>query len=199
MDPINTNKSYKANNLFPPFTSYVLIWLSLGLAGVRALWDVVMADPTGRNNIAVAAHILGQGNMASRHAAHFPGDLFYLLAVEIFGALRPLFHHFLWACEAFCVQWRPYPPVSIVSAFFGQWVSVALQWAQAFTLLCRAKAVGFRVSQKFIFMTPCILLWSSTMIFSLLLSRTLVLLLLMGSSCLLGSLIFLVFFLCFPP
>ncbi|CAM6129870.1 unnamed protein product [Calypogeia fissa] len=64
-------------------------------AGVRALADVVVADPTGASMVSSAAHIPGH---AASHAAQLkeqayaichPGDLFYPFAVEVFGMLHP--------------------------------------------------------------------------------------------------------------
>ncbi|CAM6087761.1 unnamed protein product [Calypogeia fissa] len=116
-------------------------------AGVRALADVVVADPTGASMVSSAAHIPGH---AASHAARLKeeayavrhsGDLFYPFAVEVFGALHPALNKFLWSTAAFCVERWLHPPVSVVTAFLRQRVSVALQRAQAFTIQRRAKAV----------------------------------------------------------
>ncbi|CAM6099499.1 unnamed protein product [Calypogeia fissa] len=70
-------------------------------AGVRALADVVVADPTGASMVSSAAHIPGH---AASHAARLKeeafairhsGDLFYPFAVEVFGALHPALDKFL--------------------------------------------------------------------------------------------------------
>lgn len=45
----------------------------------------------------------------------------------------------------------PLSPVSILPSFFTQLMSLALQTAQTFTILCHAEAVSFRVSQKILF------------------------------------------------
>ncbi|CAM6088894.1 unnamed protein product [Calypogeia fissa] len=101
-------------------------------AGVRALADVVVADPTGASMVSSAAHIPGH---AASHAARLKeeayavrhsGDLFYPFAVEVFGALHPALDKFLRSSAALCVERRPYPPVSVVMAFLRQQVSVAL-------------------------------------------------------------------------
>ncbi|CAM6100623.1 unnamed protein product [Calypogeia fissa] len=110
--------------------------------------------------VSLAAHISGH---AASHAARLkeeayatrhPGDLFYPFAVEIFGALHPALDRFLRASAALCVERRPYPPVSMVTAFFRQRVSVALQRAQAFTIQRRAEAVGFRASRHVPLLDP---------------------------------------------
>ncbi|CAM6105100.1 unnamed protein product [Calypogeia fissa] len=69
-------------------------------AGVRALVDVVVADPRGASMVLSAAHIPGH---AASHAArlkeeayvvHHSRDLFYPFALEIFGCFtRP------WICS----------------------------------------------------------------------------------------------------
>ncbi|CAM6129749.1 unnamed protein product [Calypogeia fissa] len=101
-------------------------------AGVRALADVVVADPIGANMVSSAAHIPGH---AASHAAWLKeeayairhhGDLFYPFAVEVFGALHPMLDRFLRSSMAFRVERRPYPPVSVVTAFLRQRVLVAL-------------------------------------------------------------------------
>lgn len=56
-------------------------------------------------------------------------DVFYLLALEIFGALHPTFGYFLRACVVFCIEWRLYALVLDLIAFFGQRLSFALQRA----------------------------------------------------------------------
>ncbi|CAM6086720.1 unnamed protein product [Calypogeia fissa] len=129
-------------------------------AGVQSLADVVVADPTGASMVSSAAHISGH---AASHAARFkeeayairhPGDLFYPFAIEVFGALHPALDRFLWSSAALCVERRPYPPVSVVTAFLRQRVSVALQRAQAFTIQRRAEAVGFRASRHVPLLDP---------------------------------------------
>ncbi|CAM6120824.1 unnamed protein product [Calypogeia fissa] len=105
-------------------------------AGVRALVDVVVADPTGASMVSSAAHISGH---AASHAARLkeeayaairhPKDLFYPFGVEVFGALHPALDRFLRASAALCMERRPYPPVSVVTALFRQRVSVVLQRA----------------------------------------------------------------------
>ncbi|CAM6107763.1 unnamed protein product [Calypogeia fissa] len=103
--------------------------------------------------VSLATHISGH---AASHAAQLKeeayairhlGDLFYPFAVEVFGALHPALDQFLRSSAALCVEWRPYPPVSVVTAFLRQGVLVALQRAQAFTIQWRADAVGFRASK----------------------------------------------------
>ncbi|CAM6094893.1 unnamed protein product [Calypogeia fissa] len=87
---------------------------------------------------------------AFRHHAY----LFYPFAVEVFGALHPALDRFLWSMAALCVEWRPYPPVSVVTDFLRQRVSVALQRAHAFTIQWRAEAVGFRASRHVPLLDP---------------------------------------------
>ncbi|CAM6086617.1 unnamed protein product [Calypogeia fissa] len=122
-------------------------------AGVRALVDVVVAYPTGASMVSSAAHI---PEHASSHAARLKeeayavrhsGDLFYPFAVEVFGALHPALDRLLRSTAALYVEQRPYPPVSVVTAFLRQRVSIVLQRAQAFTIQRRAKAIRFRASR----------------------------------------------------
>ncbi|CAM6093049.1 unnamed protein product [Calypogeia fissa] len=122
-------------------------------AGVRALADMVVADPTRASRVSLAAHIPGH---AAPHAAWLkeeayviwhPGDLFYPFVVEVSGVLHLALDRFFRSSAALCVEWRPYPLVSVVMAFLRQRVSVALQRAQAFTIQQRAEAVGFRASR----------------------------------------------------
>ncbi|CAM6098052.1 unnamed protein product [Calypogeia fissa] len=129
-------------------------------AGVRALADVVVADPTGASMAVSAAHIPGH---AASHAAqlkeeayaiHHSGDLFYPFAVEVFGALHPVLDRLLRYTAALCVEQRPYPLVSVVTAFLRQRVSVALQGAQAFAIQRRAETVGFRASRHVPLLDP---------------------------------------------
>ncbi|CAM6102822.1 unnamed protein product [Calypogeia fissa] len=103
--------------------------------------------------VSSAAHIPGH---AASHAARLKeeayavrhsGDLFYPFAVEVFGALHRALDKFLRSTTALCVKRRPYPPVSVVTAFLRQRVLVALQRAQAFTIQRRAEVVGFRASR----------------------------------------------------
>ncbi|CAM6127371.1 unnamed protein product [Calypogeia fissa] len=110
--------------------------------------------------VSSAAHISGH---AASHAARLkeeayairhPGDLFYPFAIEVFGALHPALDRFLRSSAALCVERRPYPPVSVVTAFLRQRVSVALQRAQAFTIQRRAEAVGFRASRHVPLLDP---------------------------------------------
>ncbi|CAM6088594.1 unnamed protein product [Calypogeia fissa] len=82
------------------------------------------------------------------------GTLFYPFAVEVFGALHPVLDKFLRTTTALCVERRPYPPVSVVTAFLRQWVSVALQRAQAITIQWRVEAVGFRASRHVPLLDP---------------------------------------------
>ncbi|CAM6121629.1 unnamed protein product [Calypogeia fissa] len=88
------------------------------------------------------------------YAVRHSGDLFYPFAVEVFGALHPALDQFLRSSAALCVERRPYPPVSVVTAFLRQRVSVALQRAQAFTIQRRAEAVGFRASRHVPLLDP---------------------------------------------
>ncbi|CAM6096596.1 unnamed protein product [Calypogeia fissa] len=103
--------------------------------------------------VSLAAHILGH---AASHAARLkeeayairhPEDLFYPFAVEVFGVLHLDLDRFLQSSAALYVERRPSPPVSVVTAFLRQRVSVALQRAQAFAIQRRAEAVGFRASK----------------------------------------------------
>ncbi|CAM6129764.1 unnamed protein product [Calypogeia fissa] len=107
--------------------------------------------------VSSAAHILGHATShAAPHAARlkeeayairYHGDLFYPFAVEVFGAIHPALDQFLRSSAALCVERRPYPLVSVVTAFLRQQVSVALQRAQVFTIQRWAEAVGFRASR----------------------------------------------------
>ncbi|CAM6086448.1 unnamed protein product [Calypogeia fissa] len=99
--------------------------------------------------VSSAAHISGHAARLKEeaYAARHPGDLFYPFAIEVFGALHPALDRFLRSSEAICVERRPYPPVSVVTAFLRQRVSMALQRAQAFTIQRRAEAVCFRASR----------------------------------------------------
>ncbi|CAM6126357.1 unnamed protein product [Calypogeia fissa] len=110
--------------------------------------------------VSSAAHFPGH---AASHAARLKeeayavrhsGDLFYPFAVEVFGALHPALDKFLRSTTALCVERRPYPPVSVVTAFLRQRVLVALQRAQAFTIQRRAEAVGFRASRHVPLLDP---------------------------------------------
>ncbi|CAM6108113.1 unnamed protein product [Calypogeia fissa] len=103
--------------------------------------------------VSSATHIPGHG---ASHAARLKeeayvirhsGDLFYPFALEVFGALHSVLNLFLQSTVALCVEWQPYPPVSVVTAFLRQRVSVELQRAQAFTIQQRAEVVGFRASR----------------------------------------------------
>ncbi|CAM6109055.1 unnamed protein product [Calypogeia fissa] len=103
--------------------------------------------------VSSVAHILGH---AVSHVAPAQGggvfhsaswDLFYPFVVEIFGAFHLVLDRFFRSSTALCVERRPYPPVSVVTAFLRQRVSVVLQRAQAFTIQRRAEAVGFRTSK----------------------------------------------------
>ncbi|CAM6102357.1 unnamed protein product [Calypogeia fissa] len=129
-------------------------------AGVRALADVVVADPTGASMVSSAAHIPGHATSHTArlkeetYAVRHGGDLFYPFAVEVFGALHLALDRFLWSMAALCVERRPYPPVLVVTAFLRQRVSVALQRAQAFTIQRRAQAVGFRASRHVPLLDP---------------------------------------------
>ncbi|CAM6100655.1 unnamed protein product [Calypogeia fissa] len=98
-----------------------------------------------------------------RHAARLkeeayaichPGDLFYPFAVEVFGALHQALDKLLWTSAALCMEQQPNPRVSMVTAFLRQWVSVALQWVQAFMIQRRAEAVGFRASRHVPLLDP---------------------------------------------
>ncbi|CAM6103094.1 unnamed protein product [Calypogeia fissa] len=118
-------------------------------AGMRALADVVVADPTRASMVSSTAHISGHAASHTArlkeeaYATRHPGDLFYPFAVEVFGALHPALDRFLWASAALCVERRLYPPVS-----------VALQRAQAFTIERRAEGVGFRASRHVSLLDP---------------------------------------------
>ncbi|CAM6093400.1 unnamed protein product [Calypogeia fissa] len=110
--------------------------------------------------VSSAAHIPGH---AASHAARLkeeayaichPGDLFYPFAVEVFGALHSALDQFLWSSAALCVEQRPYPPVSVVTAFLRERISVAMQRAQAFTIQRRAEAVCFRASRHVPLLDP---------------------------------------------
>ncbi|CAM6103923.1 unnamed protein product [Calypogeia fissa] len=114
----------------------------------------------GVSMVSLAAHILGH---ATSHAAQLKeeayavrhsGDLFYPIAVEVFGALHPALDQFLWSTMALCVEQRPYPTVSVVTAVLRQRVLVALQRAQAFTIQRRVEAVGFRASRHVPLLDP---------------------------------------------
>ncbi|CAM6126106.1 unnamed protein product [Calypogeia fissa] len=132
----------------------------LSQAGVGALADVVVADPTGASMVSSAAHIPRQAaSHAARpkeeaYAVRHSGDLFYPFAVEVFGALHPALDRFLRSTEALCVERRPYPPVSVVTAFRRQRVLIALQRAQAFMIQWRAEAVSFRASRHVPLLDP---------------------------------------------
>ncbi|CAM6098812.1 unnamed protein product [Calypogeia fissa] len=105
--------------------------------------------------VSTAAHIPGHAAWLKEeaYAVRHSGDLFYPFAVEVFGALHPALDK-LRSSAALCVERRPYPPVSVVTAFLRQRVSVALQRAQAFTIQRRAEAVGFRASRHFPLLDP---------------------------------------------
>ncbi|CAM6121863.1 unnamed protein product [Calypogeia fissa] len=113
-------------------------------------------DPMGASMGFSAAHIPGYAAWLKEeaYAVRHSGDLFYPFAVEVFGALHPALDQFLRSSAALCVERRPYPPVSVVTAFLRQRVSVALQRAQAFTIQRRAEAVGFRVSRHVPLLDP---------------------------------------------
>ncbi|CAM6097451.1 unnamed protein product [Calypogeia fissa] len=125
-----------------------------------ALADVVVAYPTGASMVLSVAHIPGHAaSHATRlkeeaYAVCHSGDLFYPFAVEIFGAFHSALDRFLRSTAALFVERRPYPPVSVVTAFLRQWVSVALQRAQAFTIQQRAEVVGFRASRHVPLLDP---------------------------------------------
>ncbi|CAM6094221.1 unnamed protein product [Calypogeia fissa] len=125
-------------------------------AGVRALADVVVANPTEASMVASTAHIPGHAAWLKEeaYAIRHSGDLFYPFAVEVFGALHPALDRFLRSTTALCVERRPYPPVSVVTAFLRQRVFVALQRAQAFTIQRRVEAVGFRASRYVLLLDP---------------------------------------------
>ncbi|CAM6128572.1 unnamed protein product [Calypogeia fissa] len=95
-------------------------------AGMQSFVDMVVADPTGASMFSSAAHI---PKHAASHAArlkeeayaiHHPWDLFYPFAVEVFGALHPALDQLLRSAAALCMERRPYPPLSVVMAFFRQ-------------------------------------------------------------------------------
>ncbi|CAM6107875.1 unnamed protein product [Calypogeia fissa] len=105
--------------------------------------------------VSSAAHIPGHADShvarlkEETYAIRHPGNLFYPFAIEVFGALHPALDWFLQSSEAFCVEQRSYPLVSVVTAFLRQRVSVAVQRAQAFTIQRRAQeVVGFRASRR---------------------------------------------------
>ncbi|CAM6083163.1 unnamed protein product [Calypogeia fissa] len=110
--------------------------------------------------VSSAAHISGHAaSHATRlkeeaYAIRHPGDLFYPFAIEVFGALHPALDRFFQSSAALCVERQPYPPVSVVTAFLRQRVSVALERAQAFTIQRRAEAVGFRASRHVPLLDP---------------------------------------------
>ncbi|CAM6090460.1 unnamed protein product [Calypogeia fissa] len=110
--------------------------------------------------VSSAVHILGH---AASHAARLKEeayavrhsrDLFYSFAVEVFGAPHPALDQFLRSLAALCVERRLYLPVSVVTTFLRQRVSVALQMAQAFMIQRRAEAVGFRASRHVTLFDP---------------------------------------------
>lgn len=71
--------------------------------GVCVLQDLVVADPTGPSNVThITGHVATKATLLTEEAyfASYPRDLFYLLALEFFGNLHPIFHHFLQACVA---------------------------------------------------------------------------------------------------
>ncbi|CAM6086568.1 unnamed protein product [Calypogeia fissa] len=113
-------------------TNCVFTGIVFSRAGVQALADVVMVDPTGASMVSSATHILGHAaSHAARlkeeaYAVHHSGDLFYPFVVEVFGALQSALDQFLRSTTALCVERRPYPPVSVVTAFLRQRVLVAL-------------------------------------------------------------------------
>ncbi|CAM6103476.1 unnamed protein product [Calypogeia fissa] len=110
--------------------------------------------------VSSAAHIPGHAaSHATRlkeeaYAVCHSGDLFYPFAVEVFGVLHPALDRFLRSMAALCVERWPYPPVSVVTAFLRQRVSVVLQRAQAFTIQRRAETVGFRASRHVPLLDP---------------------------------------------
>ncbi|CAM6103970.1 unnamed protein product [Calypogeia fissa] len=110
--------------------------------------------------VSSAAHIPGHAASHATwvkeeaYAIRHSEDLFYPFAVEVFGALHPALDRFLRSMAALCVEWRPYPPVSVIMAFLRQRVSVALQRAQAFMIQQRAKTVGFRASRHVPLLDP---------------------------------------------
>ncbi|CAM6084315.1 unnamed protein product [Calypogeia fissa] len=129
-------------------------------AGVRALADVVVADPMVASMVSSAVHIPGHATShvaqlkEEAYAVRHSGDLFYPFAVEVFGVLHPALDRFLLSTAALCVERRPYPLVLVVTAFLRQRVSVALLRAQAFTIQRRAEAVGFRASRHVPLLDP---------------------------------------------
>ncbi|CAM6107165.1 unnamed protein product [Calypogeia fissa] len=70
-------------------------------AGVRALADMVVMDPTGASMVSSAAHITGHATShvarlkEEAYAIRHPRDLFYPFAIEVFGALHPTLDQFL--------------------------------------------------------------------------------------------------------
>ncbi|CAM6126907.1 unnamed protein product [Calypogeia fissa] len=98
--------------------------------------------------VSSAAHISGHAARLKEeaYAIRHHGDLFYPFAIEVFGSLHPAMDRFFQSSAALCVERRPYPLVSVVTAFLRQRVSMALHRAQAFSIQRRAEAVGFRAS-----------------------------------------------------
>ncbi|CAM6097003.1 unnamed protein product [Calypogeia fissa] len=101
-------------------------------AGVRALADVVVADPMGANMVSSVAHIPGH---AASHAAQLKeeayairhhGALFYSFAVEVFWGASPGPGPVPSVLGGPLHGAAAVPPVSVVTAFLRQRVSVAL-------------------------------------------------------------------------
>ncbi|CAM6084934.1 unnamed protein product [Calypogeia fissa] len=121
---------------------------------------MVVVDPTGASMVSSATHI--SGHVASHvarlkeeaYAVRHSGDLFYSFALEVFGAFHSALDRFLRSTAALCVEWRPYPLVSVITAFLRQRMSVALQRAQVFMIQRRAEAVGFRASRHVPLLDP---------------------------------------------
>lgn len=114
-------------------------------AGVRALGDVVIADPTSGALVATDAHVPSHAVVRAVqlkeavYAKRYPGDLFYPFAFEVLGALHSIFDHLLCTYIVHCIKRRQYPPASVIIVFFRQRVSIALKQAQAFIILCRVR------------------------------------------------------------
>ncbi|CAM6094163.1 unnamed protein product [Calypogeia fissa] len=106
--------------------------------------------------VSSAAHISGH---AASHAAWLKeeampfvilGTYFTPLRLRFSGRFTRPLDRFFRSSAALCVERRPYPPVSVVTAFLRQRVSVA----QAFTIQRRVEAVGFRASRHVILLDP---------------------------------------------
>ncbi|CAM6100072.1 unnamed protein product [Calypogeia fissa] len=110
--------------------------------------------------VSSAAHILGHAasHMArlkeEAYAIRHHKNLFYPFVVEIFGAFHPTLDRFFRSSAALCMERQSYPPVSMVTAFRRQRVSVALQRAQAFTIQWSVEAIEFRTSRHILLLGP---------------------------------------------